>query len=131
MDMRGSGGAWTARGWTLPNRQRETLVRLPEKHSSETGGKLSGIRYQALSGIRCCLIGREEHSSDFQRNTHQKLEEIYQVSSIKFQVSGAARETLASKNMRRKVLGNCREKKTNNFLLLVMGVMIPQTADGL
>ena len=44
-----------------------------------------------LPGAGRCLIGREKHSSDFQRNTHQKLEESYRVSGIKlFQVSDVA-----------------------------------------
>ena len=36
MDMRGSGGDRRARGWTLPNRPRETLVRLPERENYVT-----------------------------------------------------------------------------------------------
>ena len=50
MDMRGSGGARRARGWTLPNRPRETLVRLPERENYVTTWR---------KGIRHCFIVRE------------------------------------------------------------------------
>ena len=83
-----------------------------------------------LPGAGRCLIGREKHSSDFQRNTHQKLEESYQVSGIKlFRISDASQlaegntnQTLRRAsppielNMRRKVLGNCREKYLSDTL---------------